>query len=109
MKHLIALALLAALSTPTQAGSPCSAFAPYYHRIPAGEPGGGPGSILADLFLFPGSLVIATVALGGPRRDVVRPSTGERRRVASAACMPISLVGHYRATRPDRAEHWEID
>jgi hypothetical protein len=91
--------------TAARAQHPCDAFAPYYHATRAPSL----GSALADIFLFVGSAPMAVAIVGGPRRNVVNPHTGERRRVSSAACMPVSLVRHFRASQPDHAEHWQIE
>ena len=91
------------LATPVLSG-PCEPFAPYYHKVQT-----GPGAMLADLFFFVGSIPATVVLVGGPSRPVVNPQTGERRRVATAACMPITTAQHFGQTRPPHLEHWVHD
>src|SRR5262245_7784429 len=83
---LAVLASFAAFTIPVRAEADgrgagvlerCAPEAPYYFYTPAGRE---PGSLIASLFLFAGSLPLATAAAG----------TGQFR----AFCMPILLAAH---------------
>lgn len=83
---------------------PCDPYAPYYHKTET-----GPGALLADVFFFAFSAPVAVATVGGARRPVVNPHTGERRRVSTAACLPISTARHFGQTRPPHVDHWVAD
>lgn len=97
----LVMLLLKIPQAAAEEGHPCDPYAPYYHKIET-----GPGALLADIFFFAFSAPVAVATVGGARRPVVNPNTGERRRVSTAACLPISTARHFTKNRPPHAEHW---
>src|SRR5262245_2535093 len=106
MRTIIIALCLIVLAVPAfgQDGHPCDPYAPYYMKAET-----GPGALLADLLFFTMSTPIAVAVVGGPRRHVVNTRTGQRLRVASAACLPISTARHFVQNRPPHVEHWRAD
>ena len=100
---LLAIALLFLIGTavPVLADHPCDPYAPYYTKIET-----GPGSLLADLFLFTFSAPVAVGTVGGRRATVCDRMTGQCRRVSTAACLPITTARHFVGNRPPHPEHW---
>ncbi|MGD9727684.1 MAG: hypothetical protein AB7L09_21625 [Nitrospira sp.] len=82
-KFLIVLALLLA-PTMAYAADGSNDCRPYY--IQNGKD--GPGSLLADIFLLPGTLVVAGAAQSA---RVVNPQTAD-----DALCAPIAIAKHAR-------------
>jgi len=68
---IIALLSLMTLPAHSQIRRPCDGHRPYYHEIDS-----GPGSLIADLFFFPGTLTVGVAAA---------PFAG-----AKALCVPLS-------------------
>ena len=100
----IILLLLKIPPAAAQDGHPCDAYAPYYHKVTTSG-----GSAMGDLFFFVFSAPMAVAIIGGPTRTLVNARTGQRVRVSTAACMPVSLVRHFGQSRPVHAEHWQIE
>lgn len=103
MKYILSITCLLTFTVPVIAQSehPCDPYAPYYHKIET-----GPGALIADLFFFVMSAPVVIATAGGSHRPVVNTQTGERREIATAACLPISTARHFFQNRPPHAEHW---
>ena len=74
MRILLIIAILVfmtATATAQKIRRPCDGHRPYYHEIDT-----GPGSLIADLFFFPGTLTVGVAAA---------PFAG-----AKALCVPLS-------------------
>jgi hypothetical protein len=88
----LAVIFLMVLIEPSLAGR-CDNRVPYYH----GNPDTGPGSVLADLLLFPFSLGVTVLTVPVYHR------TGNGSVTGDAACMPVALLRHAAGYRQRRA------
>ena len=68
---LVVFAMTMTMPAKSQIRRPCDGHRPYYHEIDT-----GPGSLIADLFFFPGTLTVGVAAA---------PFAG-----AKALCVPLS-------------------